>query len=42
MANREFRWREALFAGVVLSVLASLVFIEGLSVQLPLWPAVFQ
>ncbi len=41
-ANREFRWREALFAGVVLSVLASLVFIEGLKVQLPLWPAVFQ
>lgn len=41
-ASAEFRWREALASGVFLSVLASLVFIEGLKVQLPLWPVVFQ
>lgn len=41
-ANREFRWREALVSGLLLSLLASLVFVEGLKVQLPLWPVVFQ
>ena len=42
MANSEFRWKEALASGVLLSLLASLVFVEGLKVQLPLWPVVFQ
>lgn len=41
-AASDFRWREALACSVLLAVLASLVFVEGLGVQLPLWPAVFR
>lgn len=38
-AGREFRWREALALSLVLTVMAALVFIVGLNVQIPLWPA---
>ena len=38
-ASHEFRPREALIAGVVLSALAVGVFVVGLGVQLPIWPA---
>ncbi|MFO1412661.1 MAG: tripartite tricarboxylate transporter TctB family protein [Burkholderiales bacterium] len=37
-ASHEFRWKEALIAGVLLSALAVLVFIKGLGLQLPIWP----
>jgi hypothetical protein len=40
-ASREFRWREALIAGVVLAALAVGVFVIGLKLQLPIWPAAF-
>jgi hypothetical protein len=40
-ASHEFRWREALIAGVLLSALAVGVFIVGLKVQLPMWPTPF-
>ena len=38
-ASHEFRWREALIAGVVLAALAVGVFVIGLKLQLPIWPA---
>lgn len=41
-ASHEFRWREAIVSGVLLAVLVSLVFVVGLKIQLPLWPAVFR
>ncbi|MBS0319836.1 MAG: hypothetical protein JSR18_04780, partial [Proteobacteria bacterium] len=41
MASHEFRWREALIAGIVLAVMAVGVFIVGLKLQLPIWPAPF-
>ncbi len=37
-ATREFRWKEALLAGVALATLATGVFIVGLSLTLPIWP----
>jgi hypothetical protein len=37
-ASHEFRWKEALIAGVLLSTLAVFVFIKGLGLQLPIWP----
>jgi hypothetical protein len=37
-ASHEFRPREAVISGVLLAALASLVFIVGLGVQLPIWP----
>ncbi len=38
-ASHEFRWKEALIAGVLLAVLGVLVFIIGLQLQLPIWPS---
>jgi hypothetical protein len=38
-ASPEFRPREALIAGVVLAALAVVVFVIGLKLQLPIWPA---
>lgn len=38
-ASREFRPLEALLAGIVLSALAVGVFVVGLQLQLPVWPA---
>ena len=40
-ASQEFRWREALIAAILLAVLAVGVFVVGLKVQLPTWPAMF-
>lgn len=37
-ASREFRWKEALVAGVALATLATGVFIVGLNLTLPIWP----
>ncbi|MFO1399479.1 MAG: tripartite tricarboxylate transporter TctB family protein [Burkholderiales bacterium] len=38
-ASHEFRPKEAVIAGILLSALACGVFIVGLGVQLPIWPA---
>jgi hypothetical protein len=39
-ASTEFRWREALVAGVVLATGAVLVFIVGLGLQFSVWPQI--
>ena len=38
-ASPEFRPREALIAGILLAALAVGVFVIGLKLQLPIWPA---
>jgi putative tricarboxylic transport membrane protein len=38
-ASHEFRFRESLIAGVALAALAVGVFVVGLKLQLPIWPA---
>ena len=38
-ASHEFRWRESLIAGAILAALAVGVFVIGLKLQLPIWPA---
>ena len=38
-ASHEFRWKESIIAGLLLSALAVGVFVVGLGVQLPIWPA---
>ena len=40
-ASHEFRFRESLVAGVALAALAVSVFVIGLKLQLPIWPAIF-
>ncbi len=40
-ASHEFRWRESIVAGCVLAALAVGVFVMGLKLLLPVWPAVF-
>jgi hypothetical protein len=40
-ASHEFRFRESLVAGTVLAALAVGVFVIGLKLQLPIWPAFF-
>ena len=37
-ASHEFRPRESVIAGLLLAALAVLVFVKGLSLQLPVWP----
>ena len=37
-ASHEFRPKEALISGILLSALAVGVFIFGLNLQLPIWP----
>jgi hypothetical protein len=37
-ASAEFRWREALVAGILLAVAAAALFVAGLGVPLPIWP----
>lgn len=37
-ASQEFRWREALVAGVLLGIAATALFVSGLGVPLPIWP----
>ncbi|GAU84634.1 tripartite tricarboxylate transporter TctB family protein [Bosea sp. BIWAKO-01] len=39
-AGREFRWHETLVLSLALTVMAALVFIVGLKLQIPLWPAI--
>ncbi|MEO8676949.1 MAG: tripartite tricarboxylate transporter TctB family protein, partial [Casimicrobiaceae bacterium] len=38
-ASHEFRFRESIIAGAVLAALAVGVFVIGLKLQLPIWPA---
>jgi len=38
-ASREFRFRESIVAGCILAALAVGVFVIGLKLQLPIWPA---
>lgn len=40
-ASHEFRFKESVIAGVLLSALAVFVFIVGLGLQLPIWPTFF-
>lgn len=41
VASPEFRWKEALLAGVVLGAAAAALFVRGLGVPLPVWPSMF-
>jgi hypothetical protein len=38
-ASREFHWRDAIINAIVLTVFSWVVFIWGLSLTIPLWPA---
>jgi hypothetical protein len=38
-ASHEFRWKEALMVGIALAALSVGVFIIGLKLTLPIWPA---
>lgn len=38
-ARRDFRWREALIVGGVQGVAAAALFVYGLGLPLPVWPA---
>lgn len=40
-ASREFRFRESVVAACVLAAVAVGVFVIGLKLQLPIWPAAF-
>ena len=37
-ASHEFRWKESVIAGFLLSALAVGVFVKALGVQIPIWP----
>lgn len=39
MASDEFRWKEALISGVVLGLAVTAIFVYGLAIPLPMWPA---
>lgn len=39
MAGQEFTWRDALLNALILTVMSYLIFIAGLSLNIPLWPA---
>jgi hypothetical protein len=39
VASREFRWKEALISAAVLAVASVVVFVYGLGMPLPVWPA---
>ncbi|MFO1302761.1 MAG: tripartite tricarboxylate transporter TctB family protein [Burkholderiales bacterium] len=41
-ASHEFRLKESVIAGILLSALAVGVFVVGLGVQLPIWPRFLQ
>jgi hypothetical protein len=40
-ASHEFRWKEALVSSVFFALLVIAVFVLGLKLQLPIWPALF-
>jgi hypothetical protein len=42
LASHEFTWKGALASTVVLIAFSVAVFIEGISLQIPLWPAFLQ
>ena len=39
IASHEFSWKETIISIVVLLVLSDLVFVRGLELQFPVWPA---
>ena len=39
VADEEFSWKEALLSGVIQAVSAVAVFVYGLGVPFPVWPA---
>ena len=39
MAREGFNWKEALIVGLILGIAAVAVFVYGLGVPLPIWPA---
>jgi hypothetical protein len=39
LADEESRWREIALSTVILTAAGAVVFIEGLGVQMPLWPS---
>lgn len=39
LASREFRWKEALISGAIQGLCAVAVFVYGLKLPLPVWPA---
>jgi hypothetical protein len=39
LASHEFSWRGALLSAVVLIAFSTLVFVEGIQLQISLWPA---
>jgi hypothetical protein len=38
-ASPEFRWKEALISGLLLGLAATALFVHGLAIPLPMWPA---
>ena len=40
LAGRQFKWTGVLIASAVLTVFCWLVFIKGLALTIPLWPAI--
>lgn len=42
LGGHEFRWKEVAILYVVLIVFSVLVFVKGLTLPFPLWPAAFQ
>lgn len=39
LASHEFRWKEALVSGLVLGIASVAIFVVGLGMPLPVWPA---
>ncbi len=42
LGSHEFKWKEALVVSVVMGVIVYLVFIYGLKLTIPVWPAFIQ
>ncbi|MDR1936702.1 MAG: tripartite tricarboxylate transporter TctB family protein [Candidatus Accumulibacter sp.] len=38
-ASPEFRWKEALINGLLLGLAAAALFVRGLAIPMPMWPA---
>jgi hypothetical protein len=39
MGSHEFHWKEALILGIAMAIMVYVVFIWGLGVTIPIWPA---